>query len=103
MVERNNENIGFGAGIDYGGIGVRASVLSFVRVDVIVGLGYNIVGLGWNVGLAYRFDDDKKRVVPYANAMYGYNAVIVVETTSGIGSNSLFEETYYGPSVGGGI
>ena len=69
VVERNNENIGFGIGIDYGGIGVRASVLSFERVDVFAGLGYNIVGLGWNAGLAYRFDNDENRVVPYFNAM----------------------------------
>lgn len=103
VVERNNENIGFGIGIDYGGVGVRASVLSFERVDVFAGLGYNLVGLGWNAGLAYRFDNDENRVVPYANAMYGYNAVIVVETTGGFGGNTVFEETYYGPSVGGGI
>jgi len=98
--DKTNENIGFGMGVDYGGIGVRASVISFDRVDVFGGVGYNFAGVGWNAGLAYRFDNGENKVVPYGNVMYGYNAVIVVESN---GFGDSFKETYYGPSVGGGI
>lgn len=99
-VDKTNENIGFGLGLDYGGVGVRATVLSFSRVDVFGGLGYNLAGLGWNTGLAYRFDNGENKVVPFANAMYGYNAVIFVEN---IGYGNAFKEIYLGPTVGGGI
>jgi len=89
-------NVGFGLGIDYGGIGGRLSVLPVSQVAVFGGLGYNLNGAGYNVGAAYRLSP-AKRFCPYVIGMYGYNAVIIVS-----GSKSS-NRTYYGPSVGMGF
>lgn len=89
-------NFGIGLGLDYGGIGGKVTVLPSQKVGLFAGLGYNIVGVGFNVGGLVRFSPDKK-VCPYITAMYGYNAVIKI--TGDIEK----EETYYGPSAGFGL
>ena len=89
-------SLGFGLGLDYGGLGARASYIIANRVSLFGGIGYNFNGAGYNFGGAIRILPDKK-VTPYFCVMYGYNAVINV-------SGSVdFQKTYYGTSIGAGI
>ncbi|MBL7857853.1 MAG: hypothetical protein JNM57_09200 [Cyclobacteriaceae bacterium] len=94
--EWSKVNIGLGIGIDYGGFGGRFTVLPAERFGLFLGLGYNLVGAGYNVGATYRFLP-AKRVCPTINAMYGYNGVIKVQNAS------QFDKAYYGASIGGGV
>ncbi len=89
-------NLGIGYGVDYGGLGGRATYIVQNRVGLFLGLGYNFNSLGYNVGATFRMQPDK-RVTPYFLLMYGYNGVIKVT------GDIEFAETYYGVSTGIGI
>jgi hypothetical protein len=89
-------DVGIGLGIDYGAFGGRFAYRPTPKVALLAGLGYNLNGLGYNFGGAFRMNTTK-RTVPYFSALYGYNAVIVVEGMSEL------NKTYYGPSVGFGL
>ena len=58
--------------------------------------GYALAGFGYNVGAQGRILPMAKWC-PFVSAMYGYNAVIVVQGASG------YNQLYYGPSVGAGV
>lgn len=87
---------GIGTGLDYGGIGLKAEVVPFPYLGIFAGAGINFQGLGANGGFSFKALPFKK-VCPTVQAMYGYNAVIIVKGVSG------YNKTYYGPSVGAGI
>ena len=89
-------DVGVGLGIDYGAIGGRFAYRPAPPFALLAGLGYNVNGLGYNFGAAYRINPTA-RTVPYLSVLYGYNAVIVVE------GMSQLNKTYYGPSVGFGL
>ena len=89
-------NIGLGIGIDYGGFGGRFTYLPVERVGLFAGLGYNLIGAGYNIGAMYRFMPSK-RVCPTFGAMFGYNGVIKVENAS------EYDQAYYGVSISGGV
>jgi hypothetical protein len=89
-------NFGIGLGLDYGGIGAKASFLTSPKFALFAGLGYNFDGLGFNGGGILRLSPDK-RVCPTLTAMYGYNAVIKIT------GDLEFSESYYGPSFGFGL
>lgn len=91
---------GLGLGIDYGGIGGRFTVLPVKQAFLFGGLGYNIDGLGYNVGAGFRFVTEK-RMVPYLIAMYGYNAVMLVFINNEY--QKQYSKTFYGPSAGFGL
>ncbi len=99
---------GVGAGLDYGGLGVNLLAYKDEKLGGFVGLGYNIVGVGVNAGIKYRFlkEESKSRVIPFVTAMYGYNGVIKVTSSASGGfssSNTIYEEIFYGPSFGFGL
>jgi hypothetical protein len=85
-------NIGFGMGIDYGGYGGRLTIVETERLELFGGVGYNLLGLGLNFGADYRLLP-KSIICPYLGAMYGYNAVIVVDGAD------IYNRMYYGPSL----
>ena len=89
-------NIGFGAGMDYGGFGARATVVTIERIEIFGAIGYNLLGAGVNFGMDCRLAP-KSRICPYIGAMYGYNAVIIVDGTD------EYDKTYYGPSFNLGL
>jgi hypothetical protein len=89
-------NVGIGAGLDYGGFGTRIGFMPSERIGLFAGLGYNLDGLGYNVGAQFHFPSEKK-VSWYLTGMYGYNAVLVVT------GDIKKEKTYYGPSAGVGV
>ena len=99
---------GIGAGLDYGGLGINFLAYKNEKIGAFVGLGYNVVGAGFNAGIKYRFlkEGSKSRVIPFLTAMYGYNGVIKVSSSSSGGfssSNTSYEEIFYGPSFGFGL
>jgi hypothetical protein len=89
-------SIGPGFGLDYGGIGINALFYPQENIGVFAGAGYDLNGLGYNVGIKARLMTNR-RIDPYLLAMYGYNAVIVVADAS------IFNKTFYGPSFGVGM
>lgn len=89
----SNGSFGFGMGLEYGGFGTKLSLLTAKPVGLFAGLGYNLNGLGYNVGFDIKFTP-RETTTFYVTAMYGYNAVIV-------GGEEA--KTYYGYSVGMGV
>ena len=83
---------GFGLGLDYGGIGLRAEFLPSKYIGVFGGAGYNFQDISYNVGLSCKVLPDN-RVTPVITAMYGYNGVIKIP---------YWSKTYFGPTVGAG-
>jgi hypothetical protein len=89
-------NLGLGIGLDYGGLGGRISFLPTKRLAVFAGVGYALVGAGYNVGAQLRIIPDNK-ICPTFGAMYGYNGVIKVENAAS------YDKIYYGTSLSGGM
>lgn len=85
---------GFGAGLDFGGLGTRVAYLPIEHIGLFGGLGYNLDLIGYNVGAQVRLP--AKQITGYFTAMYGYNAVLIV-------SDFKSKTTYYGPTVGAGL
>lgn len=94
--DESTGDFGLGLGIDYGGIGGRFAFRPSPSAMLFAGLGYNLHQVGYNIGAAWRISPGK-RTVPYLGAMYGYNAVVVVE------NQPLMSQTYYGPSFTFGL
>lgn len=101
---KSNSNIeryslGFGLGMDYGGLGMNFQGYPVKNIGFFVGTGYAFAGIGYNVGVKTRLLPNKEivRVVPNFYAMYGYNAAVVVQ------DNSKFNKFFYGPTIGIGL
>jgi hypothetical protein len=95
----DNFNIGFGYGLDYGGIGGNLTVYPQKNIGLFVGGGYALAGFGYNAGIKLRLlpNHGTSKVRPYLEGMYGYNAAIVVV------NNTQYNRLFYGPSVGAGL
>jgi hypothetical protein len=92
--------VGIGAGLDYGGIGIKAEAIPIKQLGIFGGAGYNFNQVGYNFGLSWKVLPGK-RVVPTLTGMYGYNAV--VRRYSLFNPDQLIDEnTYYGFSLGAG-
>ena len=88
-------SLGFGMGLDYGGlIGVNLLFYPQNNVGIFLGGGYALAGFGFNTGIKIRLL--KGRINPYLVGMYGYNTVIKVIDAS------QFDKFFYGPTVGFG-
>ena len=97
IVPSVDSNIGFGVGLDYGGLGSRISIGLYKHLSVLTGVGYNWRDIGFNVGLQYQVLTTG-RLRPNVMATYGYNGVL-----KKTGNHPRFDRTYYGPSVGGSL
>lgn len=91
-----NVSAGVGIGLDYGGIGARLTFAPVKYVALFGALGYNLNGAGYNGGAVIRILPESM-VCPFISAMYGYNAVIIIDGWK------EKNKTYYGYSVGTGI
>lgn len=89
-------NIGLGLGLDYGAIGVQFQYRPDELVALFAGVGYALVGVGYNAGVNVRFLPEK-RACPFVSAMYGYNAFIMVKGAE------QYDRIYYGTSFGAGV
>lgn len=86
---------GLGAGLDYGGIGIKAQFKPTESIGIFGGVGYNLYELGYNAGASYHLLTDKK-VSPFFTAMYGYNGVIKIQNRTDL------SKAYFGPTIGVG-
>lgn len=98
-----DESLGFGLGIDYGGVGAKFMAPVAKKVSVMAGVGYNLNDIGFNAGVTYYplSPSLEKTVRPIIVGMYGYNAVILTDSRKE--PASIFNKTYYGPSLGAGF
>lgn len=97
---QSNIYLGFGLGLDYGGMpGANLMYTPSRKTAIYLGVGNAFVGVGVNGGVSYRFQSNKRdrRVVPYITGMYGYNAVIRVV------NDRTLSKIFRGPSFGAGI
>lgn len=76
--ENNQVYLGLGLGFDYGGIGAKVEYQPIKNIGVFAGLGYNLLGVGWNVGATYKIMPDKK-VSVNPMVFYGYNGGSMVD------------------------
>jgi len=90
-------NCGFGAGLDYGGIGGRLTILPVEELQLFGSVGYNFAGVGFNAGTSFRIITHK-RIYPYCGIMYGYNAAMLVKI-----KNDTYNFISYGPSINIGL
>jgi hypothetical protein len=88
--------VGLGMGLPYGGFGGRFSINPLDQFALFAGFGYNLVGLGYNVGMQYILPSEKRTEV-FLTAMYGYNAVIKIQGTD------IYNDSYNGLSAGAGL
>lgn len=100
--QQSHSNIGFGVGLDYGGFGLKAGLLSFQYVELFGGVGYNLLEIAGNAGLSIKILPDKT-FCPYVSGMYGYNAVDITSVSGSGPIKYKNGETYYGVSVNGGV
>jgi hypothetical protein len=91
--------IGFGMGLDFGGLGMNITYNLTDAFGAYIGAGYAFAGVGVNGGATLRLISKKPeiRAVPYVTAMYGYNAAIAVQNAE------EYNKMFYGPSAGIGI
>lgn len=88
--------IGFGLGMDYGGIGGKFEYMFADFTGLFLGVGSNFNGIGINGGVMIK-PLHRKQVTPYLLGMYGYTGTVKIEGAS------QFNMTDYGISTGGGI
>jgi hypothetical protein len=93
-------DIGFGIGLDYGGIlGAQAGFAPVKHLTLFAAAGYDIIGFGWQVGAKGLIlpKTDKKVARPFGKVMYGANSVIIVDGAD------YYNEIYLGFTVGAGL
>jgi hypothetical protein len=98
--ERRWGDGGAGIGLDYGGlIGAKATFYPISYMGIFAAVGYELIGLGWNVGCLGRIipADGIHGVRPYLKVMYGVNGVTIV---SGIGG---YDKMFFGVTAGFGL
>ena len=83
----------------YGFLGGNLVFYPQRNFGVFLGVGYDLLGLGYNLGAKYRFvkAESNSRVNFYITGMYGYVAVIKVV------GGAQYDKTFYGPTFGAGI
>lgn len=92
-------SVGFGLGMDYGGIGSSISYYFAPDIALFFAGGYALADFGYNVGAKFRVTSGAKpaKVVPYLLGMYGYNAVVQVN------NKAEYSKIFYGVTFGVGI
>ncbi|NOQ27661.1 MAG: hypothetical protein GQ564_20040 [Bacteroidales bacterium] len=99
-VEVENEvfaSLVVGLGLDYGGVvGFKLKLNLHDNFGIFGGLGWAFLGYGYNVGAKVNFAP-KSKINPHLQAMYGYNAGIIIDNDSDL------SKIFYGGTVGFGI
>ena len=92
-------SVGFGGGMDFGGLGANLTVYPTRRLGIFGGVGYAFAGIGVNGGFKLRFapDESENKAHFFLMGMYGYNAAVAVTNRTDL--NKLF----YGPTFGIGV
>jgi hypothetical protein len=88
--------IGFGLGMDFGGVGGKLEYMFLDYAGLFTGVGYNFYGFGFNGGVMLKAMPSKD-FSPYLSGMYGYTGVVSIENAS------EYDRIDYGFSLGGGL
>ncbi|WP_343852369.1 hypothetical protein [Algoriphagus jejuensis] len=88
--------LGLGFGLPYGGYGGRITFNPASQLALFGGVGYNLVGAGYNAGMQYLVSS-KKQTEFFLTAMYGYNSVIKISGAD------TYNDSYNGFSAGAGV
>lgn len=96
--------VGAGAGLDHGGLGIKAEYQPFKYIGLFGGAGHNLIGFNGNGGIIVNILPHKN-FTPVVTGMLGVNAAIVVDyldenrQPTGQKGKALYE----GFTVGGGF
>ncbi|WKN40424.1 hypothetical protein [Tunicatimonas pelagia] len=93
---KGKSSLGVGIGLPYGAIGIRAGTNLIEGLNLFGGLGYQIAGIGYNVGLRKDFPSSNATQF-YMTGMYGTNAATKVKGLS------EYNRVYTGATFGGGV
>ena len=90
---------GIGLGQPFGFVGGNLLLYPQRNIGLFAGAGYDLLGLGYNVGVKLRFmkAESNAAVNFYLTGMYGYTAVIKV--TNG----DQYNKTFYATTLGFGL
>jgi hypothetical protein len=100
VTTRHWVDLGLGFGLDYGGlIGAKAAFIPMPYLSVFVAGGWELIGLGWNLGVTGRIlpVGGLQKIRPYAKVMYGVNGVIKIS------GKPIYDQMFYGISAGIGM
>lgn len=75
---RGETSLGIGVGLPYGALGLRIGNNIADHLNLFGGLGYQLVGIGYNVGLLKDFKSNGSAQF-YLLGMYGSNSAIRIE------------------------
>ena len=89
-------SMGLGLGLPYGAIGGRLGINLIDHLNLFVGIGHHIAGVGYNVGLRKEFSSSKAAQF-YLTGMYGTNAAIKVKGLD------TYDDVFVGGSFGLGL
>jgi len=90
-------HIGIGMGLDFGGlIGLNILVTPIKNIGIYGGVGYALIGYGYNVGARLNLTPSHKTNL-FITGMYGYNAAIK------IANRDELNKFFYGTTVGFGV
>jgi hypothetical protein len=92
VAQENKFGLGIGYGQMFGGFGIQLNYEAITNLEIYSGLGYNLSDFAYNVGVKYRFTENRTR--PFLTAMYGYNAVVLVPDISNL--NKSFNGATFG-------
>lgn len=95
--QKKESSFGIGGGLPYGGFGVRFGTNVANSLNLFGGLGYQLAGVGYNIGLLKDFKSSSMAQF-YLTGMYGTNAAIKVK-----GLEDEYNDVYAGPSFGLGV
>ena len=89
-------SLGLGYGQPFGFYGGNLTIYPQRNIGLFLGAGYDLVGLGYNVGAKIRFvkAESNARVNFFLTGMYGYVTVIKVQ------NGDQYNKTFYGPTFG---
>jgi len=93
---KGESSLGIGIGLPYGALGFRFGTNVADNLNLFGGIGYQLVGVGYNFGILKDFKSSGSTQF-YVLGMYGTNAAIVIE-----GADE-FDEIYTGATFGLGI
>jgi hypothetical protein len=95
----DKSSLGFGLGLDMGGIGAQLLVYPQRNFGLFLGGGYAVAGAGVNAGLKTRLlgPEHSSPAIPFWLVMYGVNAGVVVSNAT------RFNKTFNGITIGGGV
>ena len=74
-LDQDSFYFGMGVGLDYGGMGGKFEIFPIKHFGVFAGVGYNLLSVGCNVGVAYKGSPNDDVSTNFV-IMYGYNSVL---------------------------